>query len=45
MNPFEYLNAINTTKKDLMVDDVSDMTHIIHSRHDSYINVGEMTRM
>lgn len=24
MNPFEYLNAINTTKKDIMVDDVAE---------------------
>jgi len=27
MNPFEYLNAINTTKKDLMVDDISEKTY------------------
>jgi hypothetical protein len=27
MNPFEYLNAINTTKKDLMVDDVSEKAY------------------
>ena len=24
MNPFEYLNAINNTKQDLMVDDISE---------------------
>ena len=24
MNPFEYLNAINVTKKDIMVDDVAE---------------------
>jgi|TARA_B110000914_G_C15214576_1_gene332263 Holliday junction resolvase RusA-like endonuclease len=24
MNPFDYLNAINTTKKDIMVDDISE---------------------
>ena len=24
MNPFEYLNAINMTKKDIMVDDISE---------------------
>jgi len=24
MNPFEYLNAINTTKKDIMVDDIAE---------------------
>jgi hypothetical protein len=27
MNPFEYLNAFNTTKKDLMVDDVSEKAY------------------
>ena len=27
MNPFDYLNAINTTKKDLMVDDVSEKSY------------------
>ena len=24
MNPFDYLNAINTTKKDIMVDDIAE---------------------
>ena len=24
MNPFDYLNAINSTKKDIMVDDISE---------------------
>ena len=24
MNPFEYINAINTTKKDIMVDDIAE---------------------
>ena len=24
MNPFEYLNAINSTKKDIMVDDIAE---------------------
>lgn len=24
MNPFEYLNAINTTKRDVMVDDIAE---------------------
>jgi Holliday junction resolvase RusA-like endonuclease len=24
MNPFEYLNSINTTKKDIMVDDIAE---------------------
>ena len=27
MNPFEYLNAINTTKKDVMVDDLSEKSY------------------
>ncbi len=27
MNPFEYLNAINTTKKDIMVDDVAEKAY------------------
>ena len=24
MNPFDYLNAINSTKKDIMIDDISE---------------------
>jgi|TARA_B110000483_G_scaffold131210_1_gene157014 hypothetical protein len=27
MNPFDYLNAINTSKKDIMVDDVSEKAY------------------
>ena len=27
MNPFEYLNAINTTKKDIMVDDIAEASY------------------
>jgi len=27
MNPFEYLNSINTTKKDIMVDDVAEKAY------------------
>ena len=27
MNPFEYLNAINTTKKDIMVDDIAEANY------------------
>lgn len=27
MNPFDYLNAINTTKKDIMVDDISEKAY------------------
>ena len=27
MNPFEYLNAINDTKKDIMVDDIAEKSY------------------
>lgn len=27
MSPFDYLNAINTTKKDIMVDDVAEKAY------------------
>jgi len=27
MNPFDYLNAINTTKKDVMVDDITEKAY------------------
>ena len=27
MNPFEYLNSINTTKKDIMVDDIAEKAY------------------
>ena len=27
MNPFDYLNSINTTKKDIMVDDLSEKAY------------------
>jgi len=27
MNPFDYLNAINTTKKDIMIDDISEKAY------------------
>jgi len=27
-NPFEYLNSINTTKKDIMVDDIAEKSYI-----------------
>ena len=27
MNPFEYLNAINSTKKDIMVDDIAEKSY------------------
>ena len=40
MNPFEYLNAINTTKKDIMVDDVAEKayTPFLINRSLSYFN-------
>lgn len=28
MNPFDYVNAINTTKKDLMVDDITEKAYV-----------------
>lgn len=28
MNPFDYLNAINTTKKNIMVDDISEKAYL-----------------
>ena len=27
MNPFDYLNAINTTKKDIMVDELAEKSY------------------
>ena len=27
-NPFEYLNSINTTKKDIMVDDIEEKSYV-----------------
>jgi len=30
MNPFEYVNAINYTKKDIMVDDITEKS-IVHT--------------
>ena len=27
MNPFDYLNAINSTKKDIMVDDIAEKSY------------------
>ncbi len=27
-NPFEYLNSINTTKKDIMVDDIAEKSYV-----------------
>ena len=28
MNPFEYVNSINTTKQDLMIDDLAEKAYI-----------------
>ena len=28
MNPFEYVNSINTTKKDLMIDDLAEKAYV-----------------
>ena len=40
MNPFEYLNAINNTKKDIMVDDIAekDYNSFMVNRGLSYFN-------
>ena len=28
MNPFEYVNAINTSKKDIMIDDIAEKAYV-----------------
>lgn len=40
MNPFEYVNAINTTKKDIMVDDLAEKSYSSYTinRSLSYFN-------
>ena len=40
MNPFEYLNAINDTKKDIMVDDIAEKSYssFMVNRGLSYFN-------
>lgn len=40
MNPFEYLNTINTTKKDIMVDDAAEKSYNAYmvNRSLSYFN-------
>ena len=40
MNPFEYLNAINVTKKDIMIDDVAERQYngFMVNRGLSYFN-------
>lgn len=40
MNPFEYLNTINNTKKDIMVDDVAEKSYNAYmvNRSLSYFN-------
>ena len=51
MNPFEYLNAINTTKKDIMVDDLSEKSYnafmvnrSLSYFHDTVLLANEMNR-
>ena len=51
MNPFEYLNAINTTKKDVMVDDLSEKSYnafmvnrSLSYFHDTILLANEMNR-
>ena len=40
MNPFEYVNAINTSKKDIMVDDLAEKAYVSFTinRSLSYFN-------
>ena len=40
MNPFEYLNAINTSKEDIMVDDITEKQYnaFMVNRGLSYFN-------
>jgi purine-nucleoside phosphorylase len=40
MNPFEYINAINTTKEDIMIDDIAEKGYnpFIVNRSLSYFN-------
>ena len=40
MNPFEFINAINTTKKDIMIDDIAEKAYnpFIVNRSLSYFN-------
>jgi purine-nucleoside phosphorylase len=40
MNPFEYVNAINTTKKDIMIDELAEKAYnpFIINRSLSYFN-------
>lgn len=51
MNPFEYVNAINTSKKDIMIDDLAEKAYVPYTinRSLSYFNdtvlaVNEMNR-
>jgi uncharacterized radical SAM superfamily protein len=51
MNPFEYLNSINTTKKDIMVDDVAEkgynsfmVNRGLSYFHDTVLYANEMNR-
>jgi uncharacterized radical SAM superfamily protein len=51
MNPFEYMNAINTTKKDIMVDDVAEkgynsfmVNRGLSYFHDTVLYANEMNR-
>ncbi len=51
MSPFDYLNAINTTKKDVMVDDLSEKSYnafmvnrSLSYFHDTILLANEMNR-
>ena len=42
MNPFDYVKAINTTKKDIMVDDIAEACIFFMNKNtkDTLINIG-----
>lgn len=51
MSPFDYLNAINDTKKDIMIDDISEkeynsyiVNHSLSYFHDTVLLANEMNR-
>ena len=37
MNPFEYCNAINYTKKDIMIDDIAEKAEDTSTLLDNYV--------
>ena len=37
MNPFEYVNAVNSTKKDIMIDDIAEKAEDTSTLLDNYV--------